>query len=87
MLRSSEMIANNKSANRDAERTFIADRDKALTVSGSVFVAAGRLTFVCVSQAGEPWQRVTFFCDLQLKGEEGRVDTSRLKELLIQLKH
>jgi hypothetical protein len=36
LLRSSDMIANNKSANRDAERTFVADRDKALTVSGCV---------------------------------------------------
>jgi len=30
------MIANNKSANRDAEASFIGDRDKALTVSSSL---------------------------------------------------
>ena len=35
--------------------------------------------------SGETWERVAFFCDFQLSGE-GR-DTSRMRELLIQLKH
>jgi hypothetical protein len=35
--------------------------------------------------AGETWARVAFFCDFQLKGE-GR-DTSRMRDLLIQLKN